>query len=464
MREGIYQWKWLCLPLDFYLQRNQLNISEYSAGTSIVMVNISETAKRRSRVKKYYLFVTIIFALELLGFSNADKSKSNNVPFVYTVENGGTDCTAPPLPSISDLPVIQSLPDPFEWANGNGRIKSRDDWKCRRAEIGAEIMHYELGTKPPPPDHLYASFSPDSIMTITIVEGKDTLKLTSRVTLPKGKGPFAAIIGVGRGSGSLPDSIFTNRNIAMIQYNFGEIAPAGFTKVARGTGGFYTLYPDTKVGYFAAWAWGVSRIIDAVERLPELNIDLKHIGVTGCSFAGKIALFSGAFDERLALTIAVESGGGGYTAWRVTETLSGKRETLRNAQGAPWYYEGLHQFDSSVTKLPYDHHELMAMVAPRALFVTGNPDYEWLADESGYVCSKAAQEVWKAFGVPDRFGFSIVDKHLHCRVPDQQIPEIVAFVEKFLLGKESVNTVIATTPYQTDLSPWIKWKAPDLTQ
>ena len=208
----------------------------------------------------------------------------------------------------------------------------------------------------------------------------------------------------------------------------------------------------------------MSRIIDGLEKIPETKIDLKHLAVTGCSFAGKIALFSGAFDERIALTIAQESGGGGYTGWRVTETLDGKRETLRNAQGAPWYMQYLHQFDSAVTKLPYDHHELMAMVAPRALFVTGNPDYEWLADESGYVASKAAYEVYKALGIPDRFGFSIVAGYQHCIVPDSQIPEIEAFVDKFLLGDTTANTNIATSPYNTDLSPWITWKSPKLAE
>ena len=418
-------------------------------------------------MKRFYLFGIVLLIFGLFGFSsNNKKSKSKDVPLVYNVENSGADCAAPPLPPISELPEVKSLRDPFEFANGKHRVKNLDDWSCRRAEIGAEIMHYELGTKPPPPDKLEASFSPDSVLTVTIVVKNDTLKLTSHIWIPEGKGPFPAIIGVGMpgGTGSLPRDIFTSRNIATVQFNFGEIAPAGFKNVKRGAGGFYKLYPDIKVGYFAAWAWGVSRIIDALEKLPELKIDLKHIGVTGCSFAGKIALFSGAFDERIALTISQESGGGGYTAWRVTESLSGKRETLRNAQGAPWYYQDFSIFNDAVTKLPYDHHELMAMVAPRALLVTGNPDYEWLADESGYVCSKASQEVWKAFGVADRFGFSIVDKHLHCKVPDQQIPEIEAFVDKFLLGKENINTNIATTPYHSDLSPWIKWETPDLTK
>ena len=51
--------------------------------------------------------------------------------------------------------------------------------------------------------------------------------------------------------------------------------------------------------------------------------DLSKIVVTGCSYAGKMALFSGEFDERIALTIAQESGGGGINAWRVADKRSG---------------------------------------------------------------------------------------------------------------------------------------------
>ena len=71
----------------------------------------------------------------------------------------------------------------------------------------------------------------------------------------------------------------------------------------------------------------------------------------------------------------------------------------------------------NVAKLPMDHHELMAMVAPRAQLVLGNPDYVWLAEESGYVSCPAAHEVWKKFGIGDRFGFSIVVGHGHCQLP-----------------------------------------------
>ena len=227
----------------------------------------------------------------------------------------------------------------------------------------------------------------------------------------------------------------------------------------RGNEPINKLYPElTHMGACSAWSWGVSRLIDGLELTKDdLPVDLKHLGITGCSFAGKMALFAGAFDERIALTIAQEPGGGGAAAWRVSETL-GRVETL-GATSHAWFMEHMFQFSgSNVARLPMDHHELMAMVAPRALLVLGNPDYVWLADESGYVSCRAAHEVWKKFGIGDRFGFSILDGHGHCRLPDGQRPEVEAFVEKFLLGKENTITNVTVSPYDAvDYSRWIDW-------
>ena len=106
----------------------------------------------------------------------------------------------------------------------------------------------------------------------------------------------------------------------------------------------------------------------------------------------------------------------------------------------------------------------MAMVAPRALLVFGNPDYEWLADESGYVSCRAAQKVWDALGVPDRFGFSKVGGHGHCSLPTSQYPEVEAFIDKFLLGEEDVDTDYAIHPnYTSNLEYWIPWSTPELS-
>jgi hypothetical protein len=122
------------------------------------------------------------------------------------------------------------------------------------------------------------------------------------------------------------------------------------------------------------------------------------------------------------------------------------------------------RFENDVNKLPIDHHELMAMVAPRALFVTGNPGWVWLADESGYVGSNATKKVYEALGVSDRFAYSQIGGHNHCAIPAAQIPEIVAYVDKFLLGMESEDTEVATSPYTTNLGPWIPWETPVLTE
>lgn len=386
---------------------------------------------------------------------------AQQMPFVYNVENTGADCPQPPLLVFDKLPIIKALPDPFAWSDSaRGRITSRADWRCRRTEIGAEIQRYEQGTKPPPPDTLEASFS-DTLLTVTVIKGGDTLTLNVPINLPEGEGPFPAVIGVGFSpTGSLPANIFTSRGIATIHFIERQITNGWSGK--RGDGAFYKLYPDPKRGKMIAWAWGISRVIDGLVKCAASPIDLSRLAITGCSYAGKIALFSGAFDERIALTIAQEPGGGGDTAWRVTESLDGKRETLRNAQGQSWYSSEVARFNEAVTRLPYDHHELMAMVAPRALFVLGNPDYEWLAEESGHVACKAAHEVWKALGVPDRFGFSKVAGHPHCQLPDSQRPDVAAFVEKFLLGNKNADTNIAISPYNPNLSAWITWETPGL--
>lgn len=369
---------------------------------------------------------------------------SQEVPFVFEVEDRGAEFQKPEMLSVEKLSSCLPLPDPFEWSDQSGRSTDFRNWSRRRSEIKNEIEHYGIGEKPVRPADMLATYENDTL-TVTIKETGETLKLTARVRLPDGDGPFPAVIGIGFGTGSLPPDVFTKRNIATIAFDFTQVMSHTQT---RGKEPINRLYPElTHIGAYSAWSWGISRIIDGLELTEEqLPIDRKHIAVTGCSFAGKMALFAGAFDERIALTIAQESGGGGAAAWRVSETL-GNVETLSKTSRA-WFREDMFQFGDCVEKLPYDHHELMAMVAPRALLVLGNPDYEWLADESGYVSCRAAHEVWKTFGIGNRFGFSIVGGHSHCRLADSQRPEVEAFVDKFLLGRMEVNTSITKHPFE----------------
>ncbi|GGF21112.1 T9SS type A sorting domain-containing protein [Hymenobacter cavernae] len=385
-------------------------------------------------------------------------------PLVYTVENTGGSCTAPPLPTFEQLPTIQPLTDPFMWSDGRGRSTNFSDWECRRNEIKAEIENYEIGRRPSRPQTITASYVPGTTagtgtLTVNVTVNGKTLTLTSAVALPtSGTGPFPAIIGMNSASGSVPATVFTSRNVARITFSHNNVTTYGNPSL---NDPYYQLYPDQNLensGQYAAWSWGVSRLIDGLELVQaSLPIDLKHIGVTGCSYAGKMALFSGAMDERIALTIAQESGGGGAPAWRVSETL-GAVEKL-GATDYRWFKDDMKRFsEANVAKLPEDHHELMAMIAPRALLVTGNTDFEWLANPSAYVSARAAHEVWKTFGIGDRFGFYIDGGHGHCAIPATQQPAVEAFVDKFLLGNTTVNTNITTNPYPgLYYQRWFKW-------
>ena len=181
------------------------------------------------------------------------------------------------------------------------------------------------------------------------------------------------------------------------------------------------------------------RLIDGLQQLgPEVTkIDTKHIGVTGCSYAGKMALYCGAFDERVALTIAQEPGGGGAAAWRA----SYPEDEVENLDKTDyhWFLESqLTNFGGDkVYRLPYDQHELCAMICPRALLLLGNPDFKWLADDAMLVSAQAAKKVWERFGIADRMGWSIVGGHGHCQLPESQWPEVQAFIDRFLLGRDT---------------------------
>lgn len=376
------------------------------------------------------------------------------IPLVYDKECANDNFRVPEMPAIDKLPEITTLPDPFAWADGSGRSTDFKDWERHRFEIARQLQHYELGMKPVvSKDSIEATLINDTLRVV-VHENGETLLLTAPIKYPEGNGPFPAIIGIGRPTGSLPVQLFDKRRIAQITFNFTQVM--SHTQ-KRGNEPINRLYPDqTDMGAYCAWPWGISRLIDGLEKVGKKSrIDLSHLAVSGCSFAGKMALFTGAFDERIALTIAQEPGGGGVDAWRVSETL-GNVETLGRTSYA-WFLESMRQFaGKNVNRLPIDHHELAALIAPRALLVLGNTDYEWLAEESNYVSCQAARMVWKAFGIEDRMGFSIQGGHMHCMLPESQYPEVEAFIDKFLLGKTDVDTFVSKADMFEDVD-YLKW-------
>ena len=452
--------------------------------------------------------VVFLSAASRMAVAQENTSAGSSLPSVYGVENTGANYAAPVFPSFAQLPIIRPLPDPFVFADGT-RDASFSSWERRRNEIKAAIEKYEIGPKPDCHDcTITASYVPpvagSSIgsLTVNVTRNAKTLTLTSGVYIPQGmgSGPFPALIPMEIDSlsfggppfhfppptppdyGSLPASDFRGLPIATVGFVSTQVAGLTFGVMDHTQDPFYQLYPElcagvctgtSNSGTYAAWSWGVSRLIDGMEiashQSPNpLPVDMTHLAVTGCSFAGKMALFAGAFDERIALTIAQENGGGGAPAWRISHEIEadGSVEDIHDTS-YDWFGGQMRQFaEDAGYKLPEDHHELMAMVAPRALLETGNTDFYWLSNRSNYISARATQRIYNTFGIGDRFGFYIDGGHPHCGTLPAEAPAISAFVNKFMLGQASVSTDVEVFPTnpplnydytKLDYARWTAW-------
>ena len=389
---------------------------------------------------------TGVLSLLALCSLNTSAQQASDIPFVYEQENSFFSSDQAEngtfkIISFDELTPTSQLRNPLQWFNSNEEVDKFKDWEGRRNEIAGLIQQFGIGEKPAVrKEAIKARMDADTLIVDVTVNGK-TLTLRSEIHYPNsGTPPYALMIGT---SGiSLPRQLLETRPIATMIFHEAQVN--GYSQWrAQGKRGEYPfdmLYPHLKDnGAYSEWAWGLSRLIDGLQLLGEevTKIDTRHIGVTGCSYAGKMALFCGAFDERIALTIAQEPGGGGAAAWRASRLL-GNVESLERTD-YNWFLESMKDNFSgdSLDLMPYDHHELCAMVCPRALLVLGNTDYEWLADESALVSLRAARKVWQHFGIQDRMGFSIMGGHPHCQLLKEQFPEVEAFIDLFLLGKEA---------------------------
>ena len=390
----------------------------------------------------------------------------------------GADSACAPytLPSYAALPQNPKFPDPFTTLAGT-RIRSKADWACRRREISAAFAEYELGPKPPKPA-LVSGNSSAAGLTVTVGDGARSISFLASISLPStGTAPYPAMIAIGKSA--LDNAALAKLGVALITFANNEVA-AQQDGQSRGQGSFYTLYgSDHDAGAMMAWAWGVSRLIDALETTPGTQIDATRLGVTGCSRNGKGALVVGAFDERIALTIPQESGAGGSASWRVSDF---QREAWL-AAGSPavpfnqdvqtlhqivnenvWFRASFSQFSSSANKLPFDHHMLMGLVAPRALLVIENTSMYWLGKLSTFTNSAIAHRIYQALGVPDRMAFSQLGDHPHCQFPASQQALLTAYLQKFLIGGGTANTTAMETDggFVVDEARWVDWTTPTL--
>ena len=381
------------------------------------------------------------------------------------VEDHRSECQIGNIPtSVNNA----KLPDPFMGLDGK-RISTKADWKCRREEIGAMYEKLMFGEKPRNPEKVEGSYSGGKLTIKVTDKGKSgsfSVKISNAGTKDK---PKPALIGfgggmMGGGCGSLGNST-NGLDIAMITFNPDDVAPES------GGGMFFQLYNGGQ-GTIIAWAWGVSRIIDALEKTPDAGIDVHHLAMTGCSRWGKGTLAVGAFDERIALTIPQESGSGGASLWRVGAQVN-RQKGKQFVQGlnsagteGKWMISSFKNYDGKENTLPFDQHMLVSMVAPRALLIIDNAGQEWLGEVPSNYCGQASLETYKALGVTENYTYSQEGGHAHCSLPNGQFDEVKDFINKFLLGKDAKTGKIDYTKNTQTISfkksEWIDWETPSL--
>lgn len=162
-------------------------------------------------------------------------------------------------------------------------------------------------------------------------------------------------------------------------------------------------------GALRAWAWGAARGLDYLETDPA--VDAKHVGIEGVSRYGKAALVTLAFEPRFAMGLIGSSGKGGATLHR--RNFGEAVESLAAAGEYHWMAGNYLKYAAedaafgrkTAADLPVDSHELIALCAPRLVFISyGVPekgDAKWLDHEGSFMAAVAAQPVFRLLGAKD---------------------------------------------------------------
>ena len=247
----------------------------------------------------------------------------------------------------------------------------------------------------------------------------------------------------------IPTNSITARGYAYVRWNFNDICsnvdakhsferwPLGIIAYAA-TGDRNATNVVRRMnawGTIGAWAWGNSRVMDWIESRPEL--DATRVAVLGHSRGGKTALWTGAQDERFAMTISNGSGCGGA---RLGRAKAPKAETIRQIlKNFPnWFCPAFAAWIDRDAELPHDADDLIRLIAPRLVYVASGSEDAWAGPAAEKAAWDAAHDLYREYRLEERMGYHCHDGPHKLRADDWE--RFMDFADRHLKAPSTADS------------------------